>query len=444
MTGPQSLADKAAEPVFALIHDEDEGRMCADIPDEACAHQPRNFVLSAVVLSLTKTGDRLMDPKIVLAWMVTALGAPAAVIGLLSPVREALALLPQLFIARLIRQRPRRKVFWSLGSAGQAGALLLMALSALTLEGWALGGAVLACLALFALSRGVSSVSYKDVLGKTVARTRRGAVAGYGASLGGLAASALGIWLILRQSGEGDAGPLFFAGLLAVAAGLWLIAAALYLLLAEAPGSTDGAANAFEAVRAQLANVWTDRDLRDFLIVRALLTSTALATPFYVALAQGEGNQGLAGLGGFLLAGAAASTVSGWVWGRAADRSSRLVMAAAGLLAAIVGALALFALFWWRTAELSWVLTACVFLLSLAHEGVRLGRSTYLVDLASEETRASYTAVSNTVIGVLLLIMGAVSGAAFQAGPVYALAFLAICSLMAAVLAVSLTPVSGA
>ncbi|HCY55305.1 MAG TPA: MFS transporter, partial [Oceanicaulis sp.] len=73
------IADKAARPVYALLHDEDEGRMCADIPDKACAHQPRNFVLSALVLSLTKTGDRLMDPKIVLAWMVTALGAPAVI-----------------------------------------------------------------------------------------------------------------------------------------------------------------------------------------------------------------------------------------------------------------------------------------------------------------------------------------------------------------------------
>lgn len=418
--------------------------MCADIPDEACDHQPRNFVLSALVLSLTKTGDRLMDPKIVLAWMVSALGAPAVIIGLLSPVREALALLPQLFIARIIRQRPRRKFFWALGSAGQAGALVLMALCALTLQGWPLGLGVLATLALFAISRGVSSVSYKDVLGKTVARARRGAVAGYGASLGGLAASALGVWLMVREANGTETGALFFAGLLTAAAGLWLLAAALYLLLAEAPGSTDGGANAFDAIRRQFALVWREPDLRNFLIVRALLISTALATPFYVAIAQDQTGADLAGLGGFLLAGALASALGGWVWGKAADISSRLVMAAAGALAFLVAVSVLAALLLGLpVADMTAFYAGAVFVLSLAHEGVRLGRSTYLVDMADEETRAHYTAVSNTLIGVLLLLMGAVSGTAFSFGAGYALGFLGLCSLLAAWLAVRLKPVSG-
>jgi len=444
LADPGAIADRASAPVYEFLHDEDAGRMCTDIPEAACAHQPRNFVLSALVLSLTKTGDRLMDPKIVLAWMVTALGAPAAIIGLLSPVREALALLPQLFIARLIRQRPRRKFFWSLGSAGQAAALVLMALCAVLLSGWPLGLGVLASLALFALSRGVSSVSYKDVLGKTVAKSRRGAVAGYAASIGGLAASGLGIWLILREANGSDPGALFFAAILLAAACLWLLAAALYLLLAEARGSTDGGANAFDAVREQLMLVWKAPDLRDFLIVRALLVSTALATPFYVAIAQDRTGADLSGLGGFLLAGALASVAGGWVWGRAADVSSRLVMAAAGLLAALVAALVLAVLLLGLPLSTSPVLfIAAVFLLALAHEGVRLGRSTYLVDLATEETRASYTAVSNSVIGVLLLVMGAIAGGAFSLGAPYALAALGACSLAASIMAARLKPVSG-
>jgi hypothetical protein len=37
---------------------------------------------------------------------------------------------------------------------------------------------------------------------------------------------------------------------------------------------------------------------------------------------------------------------------------------------------------------------------------VRLGRKVYLVDLATAETRASYVAVSNTLIGVAMLFGG--------------------------------------
>jgi hypothetical protein len=185
------LADRAAAPVYGLVYDgDDEARVCRDIPDAACRHQPRNVVMSAAALALTKTGDRLMDPKIVLAWMITALGAPAALVGFLSPVRESLALLPQLLIAKAIRARPRRKGFWALGSLGQAASLVAMAVCALLLEGLTLGLSVLALLALFAVSRGVCSVAYKDVLGKTVSKTRRGAVAGYAASAAGLAGAA--------------------------------------------------------------------------------------------------------------------------------------------------------------------------------------------------------------------------------------------------------------
>jgi hypothetical protein len=40
------------------------------------------------------------------------------------------------------------------------------------------------------------------------------------------------------------------------------------------------------------------------------------------------------------------------------------------------------------------------------HGGVRLGRKIYLVDMASGDNRAAYVAVSNTLIGVLMLAGG--------------------------------------
>ena len=40
------------------------------------------------------------------------------------------------------------------------------------------------------------------------------------------------------------------------------------------------------------------------------------------------------------------------------------------------------------------------------HQGVRLGRTTHVVDMADEDSRAAYTALSNTIIGVVLLAGG--------------------------------------
>jgi hypothetical protein len=50
-----------------------------------------------------------------------------------------------------------------------------------------------------------------------------------------------------------------------------------------------------------------------------------------------------------------------------------------------------------------------LFGLMIAYQGVRLGRATHLVDMADADTRAAYTALSNTVIGILLLAGGGFS-----------------------------------
>ena len=55
-------------------------------------------------------------------------------------------------------------------------------------------------------------------------------------------------------------------------------------------------------------------------------------------------------------------------------------------------------------------LMICFFVLMVIHDGVRLGRKTYLVDLGGAEKRTDYVAVSNSLIGLVLLGAGALSG----------------------------------
>ncbi len=61
-----------------------------------------------------------------------------------------------------------------------------------------------------------------------------------------------------------------------------------------------------------------------------------------------------------------------------------------------------------RLAATQWLYPLFFFFLMIAHSGVRLGRKTYVVDLAGGNKRTDYVAVSNTVIGVLLLLAGSV------------------------------------
>ena len=95
-------------------------------------------------------------------------------------------------------------------------------------------------------------------------------------------------------------------------------------------------------------------------------------------------------------------------------------------------------------ATIYWVMPVVLFILMIAYHGVRQARSTYLVDLAKEDERAAYAAVSNTVIGTLLLIAGVVGGGAALLGAQATLVVFAAMAFAAAWVAYGLPEVEDA
>lgn len=402
-------SDSTLRRAFEALAIDDEGRACRDIPESACREEPRNFFTHVTSLSLSKLADGLVDPKLVLSWLMTSLGAPGVVIGLLVPVREAGALLPQMFTAASIRAMPLRKYAWAGGAIMQGVAALAIFACALFLEGAAAGWAILGALAVLALARSVCSVSYKDVLGKTVSKSRRGTATG---TAGSIAAGLVILFALLLVSGVVDRLTVVLAAL--VGAGLcWVLGGVIFASLKEAEGATEGGEKAFSVAIKNLSLLSQDAQLRIFIAARGCLTATALAPPFMVAASSSEGQTAFEGLGFLVLASSGAGLVSSFVWGRLSDRSSRKVLLISALAGAVsLGATTLAAMAGALTTI--WVLPLLLFGLMIAYQGVRLGRSTHLVDMANEDTRAAYTALSNTIIGVILLA-GSVFGVVAQA-----------------------------
>lgn len=397
-----------ADQLYALIANEEDARACTDISDSACREVPKNFFVILGSLVLTKLGDLLISPKTVLAWLLGAIGAPALVAWLV-PIRESGSLIPQMVIGAWIRRKPVRKWFWVLGSYGQAACVAAMALSVWYLDGYAAGYGILAALVAFSLARGFCSVSMKDVQGKCVPKTRRGRLSGLASTLGGGLTVALTVVLFWDR---GEPELTFYVLLLGLATALWLVAGTLFATAEEEPGETGGGGNALAEAFKSLSLLRDDAPFRQFVITRALLLCSALAAPYFVLLAQQQSDTGWL-LASFLLASSLASSISASVWGWMADRSSRQVMIRGAAIASgtclIIGTLNVVQ----STAVASaWFYPLAFFVLSIAHAGVRLGRKTYLVDMAGGNKRTDYTAVSNTVIGVLLLVAGGLSALA--------------------------------
>ena len=432
-------------PLLGLAYDritgDEDARVCKDIPDSACRHLPRNFFAYLLANFLSKVADELSSARLVLPWLLGALGAPAVFVGFLVPIREAGVLLPQLAVAAYIRRLPRRKGVWLLGAFLSAVALLCIAVTTTALQGIAAGWAILAMVTLFSLARGLCSVSAKDVLGKTVSKTRRGALMGYSAAAAGLVTLLIGGYVELF--GGRRLGTDFFMAILLVAAGVWLLAIAAFASIREEAGATEGGGNAITTALRSLALLKTDQALRRYVIARALLLSAALAPPFYVLLAQ-QRSAGVTGLGLLIIASGLAASLSAPVWGRMGDRSSRRVMVVASAAAGLTGLLTwLFDAVGGPIMNSPWTYALLFLLIAVFHSGVRLGRKVYLVDMASQDTRSTYVAVSNTVIGAAMLACGAVGVLADLFRTSAVLALLGLVSLLAAIFIARMPDVSG-
>lgn len=406
-TRDRVLTDSRLERAYQLLVNEEDARVCRDIDDRACHHVPGNFLLQILTQFFTKLGDAIANPKTVLAWMLSALGAPGIFTAFLVPVRESGSLIPQLVIASYVRRQALRKWTFVIGCLLQALAVFAMALVALSLSGSAAGFGLIGALILFSLARGLCSVASKDVLGKTVPKTRRGRVSGWSEFLAGLVTLGIGVMLLLDLRDAGDMGT--YVILLACAGGLWLLAGASYALIREFPGATEGGGNAITEGLKRLRLLVEDKPFRNFVLARSLLLCSALSAPFFIMLAHQNTEGALMVLGLFVIADGLASLVSAPVWGRFSDRSSRQVMLIAGAGAGLTGlALVASVRLIPGLAESQWLYPLFFFALAIAHAGVRLGRKTYIVDLAGGNKRTDYVAVSNTTIGVVLLLAGSV------------------------------------
>ncbi|MFN3019324.1 MFS transporter [Vibrio coralliilyticus] len=398
--------------LYQRLSNEEDARACAGITDSACREVPGNFFKVLMAQLSTKLADAFTSSKVVLPWLLTSAGAPAFFSALLVPIRESGSLIPQLILGGIVRQFQHRKHFYVIGSVLQGATVALMAASAIQLDGARLGWTIIMLLIVFSLGRGLCSIANKDVVGKTIPKARRGRLGGLSASLSGVIALLVTGSMLAFQDGSIN----FVVAMLVMASFFWMLAAIGFGLIVEYAGATEGGDNGLKVAIKNLNLLRSDIQFQHFVVTRALLMSSGLAAPFLVLLATPHTDLG--GVLLFVILTGIANVVSGLFWGLLADRSSRFVILLTALMSIVIFVLT--ALFQATTESTSSSMTVLLvylllyFLLAITHQGVRLGRKTYLVDMADGNQRTDYVSVSNTVIGVLLLVYGAITALVAQ------------------------------
>lgn len=437
-----------AEQVYSRVMRRDP-EAAAELPDDVRRDVPHNGLRLVSAQALQSSGDQTVGASTVLPWLFHALGVPAALAGALVPIRESGSMLPQALLTPLILRVRQRKLVFVTGALVQAASVAVMAGTAALGHGLAAGLVIITALAVFALGRCLCSIASKDVQGRTVPKGERGQINGLATTASGLVAITLGLGV--RAFGGADLEAAHLAWLLAAGALLWVLVAAVYIGVREPvdeprsePARDDEDAPTW--FRQTLTLLREDRTFRSFVTVRSFLLVSALSPPFIVSMSVRSGAEGLAGLGGFILASGVAALLGGRVFGRLADRSSRRLMSAGAAFASAVIVLLVLAVTLLDVEKgslLAYVLfVGSYFLLTLTHTGVRIGRKTYVVDMAEGDLRTTYVAVSNSAMGVILLAAGGLSSALATLGLEWALLFLAALGLLGVIASARLPEVS--
>ena len=384
------LDNKSARSLYNFFSGENCQGSSADNPAESnCTQQARNFLLNLANGSCSKLAEQLAGPNLVLVWLLQSLGAPVWMLGALMPIKQTGTLLPQMAAAGQIRRLAVRKWIWVASGLLQAVCLGAIIAAALVLDPIKAGWAILLLFTLFCLASGTASVAFQDVMGKTIAKGRRGRLLASRSMVGGVLTMASGLWIRSSMGSASSIGSILT--LIGCAAILWTVAAGVFAATLEEHGETGDKRHIWHEARVGFDFARRYKGFRHYIYVRALLLSVEIASPFFILFAGTRLDFGPAAMGYLILAVGFSQVLSSPFWGKLADNTSKSVM----LYSAMMGMAAA-----WLTLMLPLLPQGflqlggfiCVFiLLGLAEAGVRLGRKTYLVDALPADERPTYT-----------------------------------------------------
>jgi hypothetical protein len=353
--------------------------------------------------------------------------------GLLVPVATLAKRCVQVFVAPLVAATRSNKRLIAVSALATA---LALALISLTVDAapvaWLVPIFLVVALAV-GTATGFGSLAFHNLIGRILSAERRRRLLFTQSSLAGLfvVVVALASQLILRPGTSLAA----HQELIWLGIGLFVLSAVLVMAVREPVADPPRASRDGDAVsgrplvalrdsfRRAFALPWFGR----FLVARSPYLSIELAIPFFSIHAASFHGNSIGGLNAFVIAANIGLMAGGLIWARIGKRSVDLILILAALATCAGGVLAMAIEV--KLVSQGIVLYAIVFVLvSLGAQGIRNGRTLYLIGVTSDAERPFCIAVPNVTIGIVAIFFGAILGAlaSFQgvAWPIFALVVL--------------------
>lgn len=362
-----------------------------------------NFMSLILDGSLFSMGVAFLETNTIFPALISQLTQNSVLIGLVSTIRNAGYLLPQLFVAGYAERLPFKKPFLRVNGLINRFSVVIMAAITFFLAGTNPSLALIGLIAanvLFALTDGIGGVPWIDLVAKTIPNTKRGTLFGVMQFVGGSGALLAGL-LIQRVLASSMGFPNNYALLLIIGFVLLCGSFAGTMLVREQAGAVRQGST-FAGYLARLPQAWRGNKLfQRMMFTRMLLAFLYLALPFYAVYARRVLGFPESTIGFFVSAQMAGNIMAGLLWGYVGDRyGNKTVIRLAAVAAASTPALALVAGVMARGSLVSLAIIPYLLLFATIGStlsGMWMGFTNYLLELVEDVDRPTYVGMMNTL-----------------------------------------------
>ncbi|MCP4539221.1 MAG: MFS transporter [Chloroflexi bacterium] len=374
----------------------------------------RSFTLGIFNGAIFNLAEALIDPPLVLTWFVSQITSSNLLAGLVSPLGNAGWFLPQIFVSARIQRMERKMPSYTLTAVIRIIVWILLAVMVWTVDDPQV--LLVSFFVLYSIARltsGLAGLTFFDVVAKTIPARRRGSFFSWRQLLGGMLGLGGG-WIVKTVLNHPSLpfpnGHALLFSLYCVAIVPGLLS---FIMIREPPRAVT---NVPVTIKDQLQRarqlLRENRVYRRHLSARTCLILAGVVLPFYGIYAKDRlgAPEGMVGV--YVTTRIAAQMLFNLPWGRLSDRyGNRLAMRllSLGSGATTLLALILIALVEFLQLQGTWLpyLALPLFFLNGAIRPAQvLSGSNFLLELVPEDERPLYMGLSNTLMGIIVLISG--------------------------------------
>jgi len=374
----------------------------------------RSFALNVFNGVAFNFAERLIDPPLVLTWFVSQLTSSNLLVGLVAPLGNAGWFLPQVFVSARVQRMERKMPTYIAAAVIRTVAWVLLAAAV-----WLVQDPSLLLVGFFVLyttarvSAGLAGLSFFDITAKTVPAWRRGSLFAWRQFLGGILGLGAG-WIVKTVLNHPALPfPRGHALLFGLYCAVMVPALSAFVAIREPPGAVVAEpVTVGQQLRRAARLLRGDRTYRRYIAARLSLALSGIALPFYGIYAKNVlgAPEGMVGV--YVATRVGSQLLLNLPWGRLSDRrgnrlAMRLLSLGNGLTAlmalALVGTVALLHP---RGAWLPYLALPLFILDGAVRPAQVLTGSNFLLELVPEAERPLYLGLSNTLMGVAVLVSG--------------------------------------